>query len=111
VSSKELNLHYFDERPRQGRTHRPSPERKKDFDATKVEWAAEQALEEAARCFNCAVCNGCHNCFYFCPDYAIKIKQNGSGPRFSIDMDYCKGCGICVHECPRAAMTLVEGAQ
>jgi NADPH-dependent glutamate synthase beta subunit-like oxidoreductase len=66
--------------------------------------AGNTAKEEAARCFNCGICNACDYCRLYCPEMAVKlIKQ-----RRSIDMDYCKGCGVCATECPRNAMALEE---
>ena len=69
---------------------------------------AETALGEARRCFGCGTCNGCLNCYYWCPDVAI----HGSSPiDLHIDADHCKGCGICVEECPRGAMVLQEAGR
>lgn len=62
-------------------------------------------LAEAARCFNCGVCNQCELCLIYCPDVAI-TRHNGHG--FEIDLEYCKGCGVCVAECPRGAMVLTR---
>ncbi|HDI58852.1 MAG TPA: hypothetical protein ENF48_00610 [Desulfobacteraceae bacterium] len=63
------------------------------------------ALAEAARCFNCGICNDCDNCRIFCPEQTILV---GEGGRRSVDLDYCKGCGICTVECPRCAMDMEE---
>ncbi len=68
----------------------------------------ESALCEARRCFACGTCNGCLNCYYWCPDIAI----HGNSPiDLHIDADHCKGCGICVEECPRGAMALKEAGR
>jgi 2-oxoacid:acceptor oxidoreductase delta subunit (pyruvate/2-ketoisovalerate family) len=42
-------------------------------------------------------CNKCGFCWLYCPEGAIKKKDDGS---FEIDLEYCKGCGICSKECP-----------
>ena len=55
-----------------------------------------RAKEEAARCFNCGICNACDYCRLYCPEMAVKVENR----QRSIDMDYCKGCGICATECP-----------
>ena len=34
-------------------------------------FGAGQALSEARRCLACGTCNGCLNCYYWCPDMAI----------------------------------------
>jgi NADPH-dependent glutamate synthase beta subunit-like oxidoreductase len=66
---------------------------------------SREALAEAARCFNCGICNDCDNCRIFCPEQTILV---GEGGRRSVDLDYCKGCGICTVECPRCAMDMEE---
>ncbi len=63
------------------------------------------ALSEAARCFNCGVCNGCELCLIYCPDIAISRREGGG---FRIAYEYCKGCGVCAHECPRGAMAMTR---
>jgi len=45
-------------------------------------------------------CIQCYNCWIFCPDSAIVIKD---GKVAGMDLDYCKGCGICARECPPKA--------
>jgi 2-oxoacid:acceptor oxidoreductase delta subunit (pyruvate/2-ketoisovalerate family) len=64
-----------------------------------------QAVEEAKRCFNCAVCNDCELCLIFCPDAAIHRRPEGG---FEVDLDYCKGCGLCAEECPRGAIVMTR---
>ena len=73
-------------------------------------FVAETALNEARRCLLCGTCNGCLNCYYWCPDVAVhRHSRNGAG--LEIDSTHCKGCGICVEECPRGAITLEEVAR
>jgi NADPH-dependent glutamate synthase beta subunit-like oxidoreductase len=67
---------------------------------------AEAAVREARRCMACGTCNGCLNCYFWCPDIAIHGRPQNGGLR--IDSQHCKGCGICVEECPRGAMSLGE---
>ncbi|MBI5787411.1 MAG: 4Fe-4S binding protein [Candidatus Schekmanbacteria bacterium] len=52
-------------------------------------------------------CSNCLQCWIFCPDSAIKVKD---GKIREIDMKHCKGCGICAKECPPKikAITMVE---
>jgi 2-oxoacid:acceptor oxidoreductase delta subunit (pyruvate/2-ketoisovalerate family) len=77
-----------------------------DFTEVNPGLAPLDALAEARRCFNCAVCNECELCMIFCPDVAITRHTGGSG--FDIDLDYCKGCGVCAMECPRGAIVMTR---
>ncbi len=72
-------------------------------------FSEEPALSEARRCLLCGTCNGCLNCYYWCPDVAVHRDSPGAALR--IESTHCKGCGICVEECPRGAMTLEEVAR
>ncbi|MFW6206119.1 MAG: FAD-dependent oxidoreductase, partial [Gemmatimonadota bacterium] len=80
--------------------HRPV-----DFSEVNLGLDLTEAVEEARRCFNCAVCNDCEVCLIFCPDNAILRKPGGG---FEVDLDYCKGCGLCAEECPRGAIVMTR---
>ncbi len=105
VKYEELNLDYFESRPRARIPMLPLREREKNFAEIHSGIGTEAAGDEARRCFHCGVCVSCDNCLVFCPDIAVKRDDEGT---YSIDYDYCKGCGICVHECPRDAMSISE---
>jgi 2-oxoacid:acceptor oxidoreductase delta subunit (pyruvate/2-ketoisovalerate family) len=77
-----------------------------DFAEVNLGLTPMEALEEARRCFNCAVCNECELCLIFCPDVAITRQPEGHG--FDIDLNYCKGCGVCAMECPRGAIVMTR---
>jgi len=59
----------------------------------------ESALSEMKRCFSCGYCNGCGNCWVFCPDVAVVLEEKPV-----LDAEHCKGCGICASECPRGVV-------
>ena len=104
VHIEHVNLDHFEHVERN-----PVPElgvsrRVTNFQEVRIGFSKEAAVEEAKRCFNCGVCNMCDNCLIYCPETAIKRREDGY--RYVIDYDYCKGCGVCVQECPRFAMTL-----
>ncbi len=42
-------------------------------------------------------CIHCLNCWIYCPDTAVIVKD---GKVVGIDMEHCKGCGICEKVCP-----------
>jgi 2-oxoacid:acceptor oxidoreductase delta subunit (pyruvate/2-ketoisovalerate family) len=104
VPFKDLKTDYFDHRPRILIPQLSIDERRAGFREIRSGLKKEEAQEEASRCFNCGVCNGCDNCWVYCPDMAVKRKKD----RYEIDYDYCKGCGICFEECPRSAILLEE---
>ncbi|MFP4389510.1 MAG: FAD-dependent oxidoreductase [Desulfococcaceae bacterium] len=106
VGFSDINADYF---PKADRVAAPVLEpatRRASFDELEKPFPAEAALAEAARCFNCGICNDCDNCRLFCPEVAIRMDKTRR-----INYDYCKGCGICVTECPRSAMSLSEEAR
>ncbi|HBF42612.1 MAG TPA: glutamate synthase [Desulfobacteraceae bacterium] len=104
VDYNNLNLFYFDHRPRLKNLIVTIDRRVSSFDEVVVTPDKDNVIAEARRCFNCGSCTECGNCFIFCPDISIKKDPGGYG--YVIDMDYCKGCGICVQECPRGAMKM-----
>ncbi len=100
----EINLDYFEHQDRVKIKKIPVENRRGGFKEVSSTVDREEALKEAGRCFNCGVCNGCDNCWVYCPDLAVKKKDD----HYEIDYDYCKGCGICFEECPRSAIILME---
>jgi 2-oxoacid:acceptor oxidoreductase delta subunit (pyruvate/2-ketoisovalerate family) len=76
-----------------------------DFGEVNLGLDLTEAVAEAKRCFNCAVCNDCEVCLVFCPDNAIIRKPDGG---FEVDLEYCKGCGLCAEECPRGAIVMTR---
>lgn len=104
IDYDNLNLFYFDSRPRM-KIHKISVNKRlKGFQEVIRSPSQENVISEAKRCFNCGTCTECGNCYIFCPDNSIKKDPDGYG--YIVDMDYCKGCGICVQECPRGAMRM-----
>jgi Pyruvate/2-oxoacid:ferredoxin oxidoreductase delta subunit len=104
ADSKRLNMAYLtpEPRPKTSGGIRRAP---KSFGEVIKGFSVESALREARRCFACGTCNGCLNCYYWCPDIAIHGNSAGN---LQIDSQHCKGCGICVEECPRGAMAMQE---
>ena len=49
---------------------------------------------------NRAKCVGCEQCYLYCPDGVIAIKDG----KAVIDYDFCKGCGICAKICKISAI-------
>jgi len=99
-----LNTAYFKRQARQRKEKLPLSRRTSGFSEVNPGLSPASALYEAKRCFNCGVCNLCHNCFIYCPDLAISARPDKQG--YDINYDYCKGCCICVEECPRGAISV-----
>jgi NADPH-dependent glutamate synthase beta subunit-like oxidoreductase len=121
VTYAEVNTFYFAKNPAVRNHTLPAAQRLHNFNEVQQGIAPEEAAAEAARCFICGRCVLCDNCFYYCPDMAIKRKtrdpEDPKGPANLADPDldgylvleqYCKGCGLCVKECPRGALLLKE---
>ncbi len=51
---------------------------------------------------NAAKCVGCEQCYLYCPDGVIAIKDG----KVVIDYDFCKGCGICAKICRIGAIEM-----
>lgn len=104
VKFSDLNLAYFKRQATKPKEKLPASRRTSDFSEVNPGLSPATALYEAKRCFNCGVCNLCHNCFLYCPDLAISARPDKLG--YDINYDYCKGCCICVEECPRGAISV-----
>jgi len=106
VTFGELNTDYFEPSKRHQEFKGPIKQRIKGFGEVTATFLESIALEEAERCFSCGTCNGCENCYVFCPDASISKTEDILSHQ--VDYDFCKGCGICFTECPRGAISLKE---
>jgi Pyruvate/2-oxoacid:ferredoxin oxidoreductase delta subunit len=104
VKFSEVNPAYFKRQARKPKQKLSVSQRTRDFSEVNLGLSPASALYEAKRCFNCGVCNLCHNCFIYCPDLAIAARPDKQG--YEINYEYCKGCCICVEECPRGAISV-----
>lgn len=104
VALDSIATFYYPHRARPP-ARRLEPEERREGEAeVQLGIDAAQALAESERCFSCGECIACDNCFYYCPDLAVRRVAGG----YEVDGDYCKGCGICVRECPTGSMEMVE---
>ncbi len=102
VAIADINTAYFERRartPQRSGLGADAPPR--SFDEVHAGFTCEEVRRELERCFSCGVCDGCDNCYVFCPDVAIS-REDGV---YTIDYDFCKGCLICVRECPRGVIS------
>ncbi|HVP77064.1 MAG TPA: NAD(P)-binding protein [Thermodesulfobacteriota bacterium] len=106
VAFEEVNTDYFESSKRNKEHRELAKKRIKGFGEVASTFGEGIALEEAERCFSCGTCNGCENCYVFCPDASIMRREEILSHQ--VDYDFCKGCGICFSECPRGAISLKE---
>ena len=104
VTLDAIATFYYPHRARLPVRRLEAAERREGEAEVQLGFDAAQALAESERCFSCGECIACDNCFYYCPDLAVRRVAGG----YEIDGDYCKGCGICVRECPTGSMEMVE---
>ena len=104
VDPDEIVHDYFQPAPRVIPSSRDAHLSIRSFEEISAAYTNDAAKKEAARCFNCGICNACDFCRLYCPEMAVIVDKAAR----RIDMDYCKGCGVCITECPRNAMALEE---
>jgi len=63
------------------------------------DWGVETPEIDASRCTKCALCH------YYCPEGAIRVREDGY---IEVNLRYCKGCGICAEECPVKCIKMVR---
>jgi pyruvate ferredoxin oxidoreductase delta subunit len=64
------------------------------------DWRSALPVIDMEKCINCL------NCWVFCPDDCILVKD---GEVIGVKETHCKGCGICAKVCPKQAITMTEG--
>jgi len=104
VDPDEIVLDYFQSAPRVIPSSLDTHLSIRSFEEISATYVNAAAKKEAARCFNCGICNACDFCRLYCPEMAVIVDK----AERRIDLDYCKGCGVCATECPRNAMALEE---
>ena len=63
------------------------------------DWRSQRPVWDNDRCIKCGIC------YIFCPDMAVREREDGY---FEADLNYCKGCGICARECWTGAIHMEE---
>jgi len=98
-----MNMTYFPHFPRVKQDMLAPASRRRTQDEVILAYSAEQAVEEAGRCFSCGTCNACDNCYLVCPEPCI-VRADRSNGLYKILVDYCKGCRVCIEECPTGCL-------
>jgi NADPH-dependent glutamate synthase beta subunit-like oxidoreductase len=107
VAIADLNTAYFFHKDRASMPTSEGTHSGNSFVEVNTGLTCETVQDELSRCYSCGVCDGCDNCYVFCPDVAISRKDGV----YTIDYDYCKGCLICVQECPRGILSTESEAK
>jgi NADPH-dependent glutamate synthase beta subunit-like oxidoreductase/Pyruvate/2-oxoacid:ferredoxin oxidoreductase delta subunit len=107
VAIADLNTAYFFHKDRAVMPRSEGVKAENPFIEVNVGLTCAQVQDELSRCYSCGVCDGCDNCYVFCPDVAIS-REDGV---YTINYDYCKGCLICVQECPRGIISTESEAK
>jgi len=55
------------------------------------DWRTFKPVVDHEKCINCL------QCWIYCPDSCIKVKD---GKMEGFNYEHCKGCGICAKVCP-----------
>ncbi|HOO78243.1 MAG TPA: 4Fe-4S binding protein [bacterium] len=63
------------------------------------DWRSERPVVDKAKCINCL------QCWVFCPDGSIMVRDEAMA---GFDYDHCKGCSICAHICPVQAIEMIS---
>ena len=61
-------------------------------------WRTFKPIVDKSKCINCL------QCWIYCPESAIIVKDNKV---VGIDLKHCKGCGICAKECPKECIEMI----
>jgi putative selenate reductase YgfK subunit len=104
IGFEDINTAYFEHSNRTLLPRIGKEEAVSGFKEIHQGFSPEMLAREAERCFSCGVCNFCDNCWIFCPDVAIRRKEE----EYEVDYDFCKGCLVCVVECPRSCISTRE---
>jgi bacterioferritin-associated ferredoxin len=96
---REMNTDYFDPVKRTDIPHLLWSEATKDFSEIKGGLSEKGALDEASRCFHCAVppvydekrCLGCSNCEQRCPHLAITMTRRADPFVVGVDLNTVDG--------------------
>ena len=104
VGINRINIAYQDKHARSKQNVTALDKRLEGFEEVQLPLGTDEARSEAMRCFSCGTCIFCDNCYFYCPDVAIRKTESG----YEVDADYCKGCGLCVAECPTGSIHMQE---
>lgn len=68
------------------------------YEASVAHWRVDKPV------FNSNHCISCFNCWLYCPDSSILVRDEKIK---GIDYKHCKGCGVCSSVCPTNPKSLL----
>jgi Pyruvate/2-oxoacid:ferredoxin oxidoreductase delta subunit len=106
ISHEKIHTLYFEKSGRVKPRRVGHGKRLKSFSEVNLSPDAKFALLSASRCYSCGRCNGCLNCYYFCPEGVVQVDVEHCTR--TADDQHCKGCGTCATACPRNAIEMKD---
>ncbi len=106
ISHEKINTLYFEKTERTNAKKIGRKKRLSSFSEVNLSPDARAALLSASRCYSCGRCNGCLNCYYFCPEGVVSVDVEQCTR--IVDEQHCKGCGTCATACPRNAIEMKD---
>ncbi|MCP4285126.1 MAG: FAD-dependent oxidoreductase, partial [Gammaproteobacteria bacterium] len=110
VKTSDLRLNYYEPAERNDESKIERDEAIAGFTEIKQTLSTQQALNEAARCMSCGLCNACDQCRVFCPqDTIYRSKKRPKGKVMFTDYTACTGCHVCFEACPTGYIQMGMG--
>jgi Pyruvate/2-oxoacid:ferredoxin oxidoreductase delta subunit/enamine deaminase RidA (YjgF/YER057c/UK114 family) len=76
-----------------------------DIRTGSVDFSADEAVAEAARCMSCGMCMDCETCWMYCSNNCFTKLPKGE--HYKLRLELCNGCGKCVEACPCGYLEMV----
>lgn len=110
VKATDLRLDYYKPAGRNEEGSIELDEAIAGFTEIKQTISTQQALNEAARCMSCGLCNVCDQCRVYCPQETIhRDKKRPKGTVMFTDYTGCTGCHVCHEACPTGYIQMGMG--
>ena len=83
---------------------RSASQRAHDWNFYRTPMTAQQAVQEAQRCYGCGCGAGCEICKQLCAQFCFDLDN----AELQIDQEKCVACGMCIWQCPNQNLILKE---
>ena len=110
VKAEDMRLDYYPNADRATEEQIEMEEAIAGFTEIKQTITTQQALNEAARCMSCGLCNVCDQCRVYCPQETVhRDKKRPKGTVMFTDYTGCTGCHACFEACPTGYIQMGMG--